>query len=76
MAAPLLLALLLAPAMPADSKPRKICRVPEAQLGSHMKQPRTCRTEAEWTAEEEARRAAPVPLKAPQPESWERTRPQ
>jgi hypothetical protein len=76
MVALLLLALLLAPASPTASKPSKICRAPEAQLGSHVKRPRTCRTQAEWIAEEEAARAAPVPLKAPQPESWERTRPQ
>jgi len=76
MAALLLFALLLAPAEAAGSKPKKICRAPEAQLGSHVKRPRTCRTQAEWTALEDAARAAPVPLKAPQPESWERSRPQ
>lgn len=55
---------------------KRVCRRPEAQLGSHVKRPRICRTQAEWDALEEARRAAPLSTKAPQPESWERSRPQ
>jgi len=74
---PLLAFLLLAPGTDAsDPGARRVCRPPEAQLGSHFKKPRICRTQAEWDALEESRRGAPLTTKAPQPESWERTRPQ
>ncbi|MBV8687694.1 MAG: hypothetical protein JOZ90_17760 [Alphaproteobacteria bacterium] len=76
MPAAFLIALLLAAPPAGDAGAKKVCRAAQAPLGSHVKRPRLCRTQAEWRAEEEASRAAPVPLKAPQPESWERTRPQ
>jgi hypothetical protein len=70
------LLLLLAGTDSADPGARRVCHAPEAQLGSHFKKPKVCRTQAEWDAIEEARRGAALTTKAPQPESWERTRPQ
>jgi hypothetical protein len=61
---------------PGAAGAKRVCRAPEAQLGSHMKRPRICRTQVEWDEIEDARRAAPLQTKAPQPEPWERTRPQ
>jgi hypothetical protein len=56
---------------------KRICRAAAATTGSHMHQPPVCRTATEWQAIEEAqRRALPLRTKAPQPESWERSRPQ
>jgi hypothetical protein len=75
--------LILALAAPAGAKEKgdapaekKICRGGEKQLGSHVRRPPVCRTAAEWEAAQEAARTLPLPLKAPQPEAWERTRPQ
>ncbi|HEY0414582.1 MAG TPA: hypothetical protein VGD66_15720 [Allosphingosinicella sp.] len=66
----------LGAAKPGEPAAPKICRAAEASIGSHIKRAPTCRTEAEWKALEEAHRAAPLQTKAPQPEAWERTRPQ
>lgn len=55
---------------------KRICRGGERQLGSHVRSAPVCRTAAEWEAAERDARTLPLPLKAPQPEAWERTRPQ
>jgi hypothetical protein len=80
--------LLLAPAlaMPAAAAPpgelrtdegqKRVCRPAAPSLGSHIKRSKICRTAAEWEEWDRARRAADLTVKAPQPEPWERTRPQ
>jgi hypothetical protein len=77
-------ALMVALAAPAGAKEKAagapsgklICRGGERQLGSHVRRPPVCRTAEEWEMAEQAARTAPIPVKAPQPESWERSRPQ
>jgi hypothetical protein len=59
-----------------DPAEKRICREGGQQLGSHVRRPAVCRTAAEWEAQDRAARALPLQLKAPQPESWERSRPQ
>jgi hypothetical protein len=73
---PLLALILLLAGPDGGDSAKRICHAPEAQLGSHFKKPKVCRTQAEWDAIEDARRGAALTTKAPQPESWERTRPQ
>jgi hypothetical protein len=77
-----MLALFLAAAVAAQSPEiqvnggRRVCRPAAAALGSRIKRPKVCRTQAEWDEDDRARRAADITVKAPQPEPWERTRPQ
>jgi hypothetical protein len=80
-ALPFLLLALVTSAAGASDKAKgpaekRICREGGQQLGSHVRRPAVCRTAAEWEAQDRAAQALPLPLKAPQPESWERTRPQ
>jgi hypothetical protein len=75
----LLFAVVAAPLAAADLPPqpeKRICRAAAAQLGSKIKRRKDCRTAAQWEEADAARRAAPLRVKAPQPEAWERTRPQ
>jgi hypothetical protein len=81
--APLLLILALAaPAVAAPSGeirvdgPKRVCRPAAPTLGSRIKRPKLCRTAAEWEEADRARRGADITVKTPQPEPWERTRPQ
>ena len=74
-------ALFLAAAVAAQSPDiqvngRRVCRPAAAALGSRIKRPQVCHTQAEWDEQDRARRAADITVKAPQPEPWERTRPQ
>ncbi|MEA3051271.1 MAG: hypothetical protein QOG72_174 [Sphingomonadales bacterium] len=81
-ALPLLALAAAAPAMAAPAGeggadvPRRVCRPAAPQLGSRIKRPKVCRSSAEWEEMDRARRAATITVKAPQPEPWERTRPQ
>jgi hypothetical protein len=61
---------------PADDGKKRVCRPAAAPLGSRVKRPKKCRSAAEWKEHDDARRAADIPVKAPQPDPWERTRPQ
>lgn len=82
--APFLLALAFAaPAMAApagevsvEGKGKRVCRPAAPTIGSHIKRSKICRTAAEWAELDASRRAVEIPVKAPQPEPWERTRPQ
>jgi hypothetical protein len=77
-----MLALFLAAAVAAPSPDarvdagKRVCRPAAATIGSRIKHPKVCRTIAEWEEDDRAHRAADIPVKAPQPEPWERTRPQ
>jgi hypothetical protein len=80
---PLLLALAFAaPAMAAPpgevqvDAGKRVCRPAAPTIGSHIKRSKVCRTAAEWEEIDASRRAADIPVKAPQPDPWERTRPQ
>ena len=78
--------LALAASMPAMAAPsgepgakdgeKRVCRPAAAHLGSRIKRPKSCRTAAEWEELERARRGPAIPVRAAQPEPWERTRPQ
>ena len=48
------------PASPAPEKPKLICREGEAQLGTHMRTGRRCKTAEQW-ADEESRTRARLP---------------
>jgi hypothetical protein len=72
-----LLALLaLAPEIPADAGAKRVCRPAAPTIGSHIKRSKICRTAAQWEEYDNERRAPSITTKAPQPEPWERTRPQ
>jgi hypothetical protein len=81
-----LLVLASALAMPAAAAPsgeirveeggKRVCRPAAPSLGSHIKRSKICRTAAEWEELDAARRGPEITVKTPQPESWERTRPQ
>ena len=75
----LVLASLLLAATPSPDiqvNGRRVCRPAAAALGSRIKRPKVCHTQAEWDEQDRAHRAADISVKAPQPEPWERTRPQ
>ena len=55
---------------------KRVCRPAAPALGSHIKRSKICRTAAEWEELDRARRGPDITVKTPQPESWERTRPQ
>jgi hypothetical protein len=75
-----LLSLALAVAAPAGEAGadggKRVCRPAAPTIGSHIKRSKICRTAAEWEEMDRARRGADLTIKAPQPEPWERTRPQ
>jgi hypothetical protein len=48
------------PSSPPE-KPKLICRDGEAQLGTHMRAGRRCKTAEQWTEEEYRTRNAPPP---------------
>jgi hypothetical protein len=55
---------------------KRVCRPAAATIGSRIKRAKVCRTAAEWEEDDRAHRAADITVKSPQPEPWERTRPQ
>ena len=72
-----------APAMAAPSaevrvegKAKRVCRPAAPSIGSHIKRSKVCRTAAEWEDLDASRRAVDIPVRAAQPDAWERTRPQ
>ena len=44
----------------ADPKERQICRAPTKTLGSRIRTPRRCRSEAQWREEEEGKSGLPI----------------
>ncbi|MFL6844807.1 MAG: hypothetical protein ACJ8ER_08000 [Allosphingosinicella sp.] len=67
------LAMLLAD---APSKPRLICRGAQPTVGTRIKSRKVCHTEEEWKELDGERRGADIHVQTPQPDPWERTRPQ
>jgi hypothetical protein len=55
---------------------KRVCRPAAPRLGSRIKRAKVCRTATEWEETDRAARGADITVKAPQPEPWERTRPQ
>ncbi|MEA3064475.1 MAG: hypothetical protein QOJ27_914 [Sphingomonadales bacterium] len=74
---PLLVLAAAAPAeTPSEAGAQRVCRPAAPSIGSHIKRSKICRTAAQWEEYDNGRRAASITTKAPQPEPWERTRPQ
>lgn len=62
------------PPAPAE-KQRLICRRSAASLGSHIRTPRRCRTEAQWREEEETKAPVPISLQVTQGQNDGRSTP-
>ena len=51
----------LAAEPPADApKERQVCRAPTRTVGSRIRTPRRCRTEAQWREEDEGKAGLPI----------------
>lgn len=62
------------PPAPAE-KQRRICRGATAQLGSHVRTSRRCRTAEQWQEEDEAKARLPISLQVTQGQNDGRQRP-